>query len=92
MHPKVNPNIKFEEKEGSFSYIDQAEEKPQPKPVDPLAAFICSHCDGNNTEEDITNKVREYLTKNAQEPSEDLQSTVNVILNTLSEQGIIFIE
>ncbi|MFH1786988.1 MAG: hypothetical protein ABH829_05055 [archaeon] len=94
MHPKLNPSIKFELKGQSFAYRDTASDDHSAKPIDPLAFFICSLCNGENNEDDITSQLRKTLTDSGMQipPGVELKANVEKVINTLATAGIVMID
>lgn len=92
MPPKINPQIKIDLKDGAFAMTDL--DTNETSPIDPLAVFICSLCDGSRDISQITSALQQNLTS-AGLPAPDtteLQKNVQEIINTLSEKGVVFLE
>ena len=92
MHPKINPDVEIGLKENAFFY--RIGKKGERLPIDPLAAFICSLCDGKHTEEDIANGLKEKLDRFSFKVPENISMTEEIkrIVDTLSTKGIVFLE
>jgi len=92
MAPKLNPNIKIELKEGTFALTDI--ESGQTKPIDPLAVFVCSLCDGSREVPDITTALQQKLNTTNQPIPEDinLRDSIQRVVDLLSQEGVLFIE
>ena len=92
MAPKLNPNIKIELKDGAFALTDT--DTSQTKPIDPLAVFVCSLCDGTRDMPAITRAIQEKLIKTGQPIPEniDLQEQIQKIIDVLSQDGVLFLE
>lgn len=92
MRPKINPNIEFDIKKQAFAFKDKSEKGATFRPIDPLAFFICSLCNGQRTLEDVSAGVGQKLRDNGLPPPENLTELVGKALNVLSQQGIVFLE
>ena len=92
MAPTLSPNVKLEMKDGAFAMTDSDTGKT--RPIDPLAVFVCSLCDGKREVPEIVSSLQDNLLKTGQPVPEnlDLTESVKKIIGALSQEGVLFIE
>jgi len=92
MPPKLNPKVKIEMKEGAFALTDS--DSGQTRPIDPLAVFVCSLCDGTREIPEIVSSLQQKLLSTGQSLPQNLnlQDQVQKIIDVLSQEGVLFIE
>lgn len=89
---KINPQVKIELKDGAFALTDADTGKT--RPIDPLAVFICSLCDGSREIPQVVEALQQNLTSAGQPIPADirLSEQVRKIVDALSQEGVLFIE
>ena len=94
MKPLINPSIKIELKDGAFCLKDEDNPNQPLRPIDPLAVFIISLCDGKNTLEQIATGVKEKISTAGVNLPEtiDIPTEIQKAIDSLSVEGILFLD
>jgi len=94
MKPRINPAIEIELKGGAFSFTDKDHPELPPKPIDPLAVFILSLCNGSNSLEQISSGVREQISRAGVNLPEtlDVPAEIQRAIDALSMEGLLFLD
>lgn len=91
MAPKLNTHLRLKKVGADFVAYDP-EHKTAFK-LDPLAFFICTLCDGSNTSAQIAQKLESVLKENnLAPPVKSLGAEVEAVINTLSQNGVVFVD
>lgn len=89
--PKLNTHLRLEKVGADFVAYDP-EHKTAFK-LDPLAFFICTLCDGSNSTGQIAHKLESVLRENnLAPPVKNLENEVETVINTLSQNGVVFVD
>lgn len=89
--PKLNTHLRLKKVGADFVAYDP--ERKTAFKLDPLAFFICTLCDGSNTSAQITQKLESVLKENnLAPPVKNLEKEVELVVNTLSQSGIVFVD
>ncbi len=89
--PKLNAHLRLKKLGADFVAYDP--ENKSAFKLDPLAFYVCTLCDGANSTSQIAQKLESVLKENnLAPPVKDLEKEVELVVNTLSLNGIVFVD